>query len=349
MELLENTFGEVEGKTVHTYTLINGNGMRLTCLDFGCIVTEISVPDREGRLENVVLSYPRIEDYIQRKSYFGAIIGRVAGRIGGSRFELDGKTYRLPANEGKNHLHGGMKGFHERFWKAKPFQTGKGAGVEFTYFSPDGEEGYPGNLQVKVRYTLDDENRWTVEYEGVSDRTTLLNMTNHSYFNLSGDAKRDILGHRLTIKSDRYLKLAEDLLPTGELADVTGTVFDFRQGRLLNDGAKSRDPQNILAGGGYDHPFVLTEHFNHEIILEEDVSGRSLTVETDRPAVIVYTANGMDGSARLASGVPAKKHIGVCLETQSHPDATNHPHFPSIVLKGGETYRAKTIYRFDIK
>jgi aldose 1-epimerase len=295
----------------------------------------------------VVLGFESIEDYEKHSPYFGAVVGRVAGRIKGGTFTLEGTTYHVTKNENSNHLHGGHKGFSHVFWDTQAIKKEDSVSIEFFYRSPDGEEGYPGNLEMKMVYTLDDENRLTIAYHGKSDRTTPVNVTNHTYFNLSGNLKRDILDHVLTMKSSRFLELETSLLPTGRFLNVEGTPFDFRGGRRLADGIMSDHDQIRLAGNGYDHPFLLDRHFDQEIVLCDERSGRKLVVETDQPGVVLYTANQLDGDFMIR-GVPARKYLGLCLETQGLPDAVHHPHFPSIVLEKGKVYQAKTTYIFSV-
>lgn len=345
MKVTTAPFGELDGQPVIAYTLKNRQGFEVTCLNYGCIITRIMAPDADGRFENVVLGFDRMEDYIKHSPYFGAIVGRVAGRIKDGRFELAGEAFQLPQNEGTTHLHGGNKGFSWRIWNSKIIEKEGAVGVEFRYTSPDGEEGYPGRVDMTVVYWLTEDNVLTIAYEGVTDRPTLLNVTNHSYFNLSGDAKRDVLHHVLTMKSDRFLELDASLLPTGRMLDVAGTPFDFRAGRYLEDGVKSTHEQNRLVGHGYDHPFVLSDNRNREIVLTDEESGRKLIVETDEPGVVLYTSNQLKGDFKVW-GKPVRPYLGVCLETQHLPDAVHHPEFPSIVLTPGEIYRSTTRYAF---
>ncbi|MDQ0256774.1 aldose 1-epimerase [Evansella vedderi] len=346
MQVSKEKFGELNGETITAFTLKNDAGFELTSIDYGCIITKMLVPDAKGTVENVVLGLDSIEEYEKYSPYFGATIGRVAGRIGGATFQLDGETYELPVNDGNNHLHGGHKGFDRVIWDTKVIEEKDYVGLEFTYFSPDGEEGYPGNLNVKVTYTLNNDNVFKIAYEGNSDKNTLLNLTNHTYFNLSGNLKRDILKHVLTMKSDRFIELNDELIPTGELLDVQDTVFDFRDGRVIQDGTTSTYKQNILAGQGYDHPFVLNSNHDREIVLEDRESGRNLVIETDEPCVVLYTGNQLTEDFEI-SGVKSKKYLGLCLETQKHPDAINQPNFPSIVLEKGKTYKSETTYSFN--
>lgn len=337
-------FGELDGKSVYAFHLKNKNGMELTCIEYGCIITTIKVPDKNGTFENVVLGFDDLEEYQKHSPYFGAVIGRVAGRIANGTFELDGKTYSLAQNNKNNHLHGGRKGFDKVIWKGTVIENQ--SSVEFFYISPDGEEGYPGTLELKVTYTLNDQNELVIDYYGVSDQKTIVNMTNHTYFNLSGDLKRDILEHELTLKSDQFLSLNEGLIPTGELTNVEDTVFDFQAGRKVKEGISSSHEQNILAGNGYDHPFLLNKNGDQEIILVDEESGRKLVIETDEPSVVFYSGNQMNPRFNIR-GVQAGKYLGLCLETQGLPDAINHPQFPSIVLEKGEEYRRKTTYSFS--
>ncbi len=346
MKAVREKFAELDGRTVSIFTLVNRQGMEVSCLDYGCIITKILVPDRDGRMENVVLGFDTLEEYQQHSPYFGAVCGRHAGRIAGGEFELNGKTYKLGKNNGGNNLHGGVEGFDKKLWDAEVTEGRDSASVIFRYVSKDGEEGYPGNLEMKVTYTLNDRNELEISYEGTSDEDTIVNVTNHSYFNLSGDLKRDILDHELTLKSDRFAELNEALIPTGELLPVDGTVFDFTKGRKLKDGNTSDNPQNIRVGSGYDHPFLLAENENEEITLYDAESGRRLVVETDQPAVVLYTGNTLEGPFSIR-GVTAANHLGVCLETQGLPDAVHHPEFPSCILKAGESFRSVTAFKFS--
>lgn len=347
MNITTKRFGQFEGEEVLAYTLENDLGMKLTCLNLGCIVTEIITPDQNGNLENVVLGFDNVEDYLKNKSYFGAIVGRVAGRISRSEFELNGKNYQLNANEGLNHLHGGLKGLNERLWETNLINEDDYVGVQFTYRSKDGEEGYPGNLDISVTYSLNNKNEWTASYTGTTDMATLLNMTNHSYFNLTGNLKNTIVNHQLKINSSQFLELKDELLPTGELLDVSGTVFDFRNGRPVIEGIVSQHPQNLLAGKGYDHPFVLD---HNEIELACPDSGRVLNIVTDQPCVVFYSGNQLDGNDfSFKEGVKTRNYLGMCLETQGFPDAIHHSHFPSIVLKPNESYKAETTYKFSVR
>jgi aldose 1-epimerase len=345
MKVLQQQFDELDGNIVYSFTLKNNKGFEVTCLNYGCIITKILMPDASGKIENIVLGFDTVEEYLNNSPYFGAVVGRVAGRIKNGEFELDGKTYQVTKNEKNNHLHGGVKGFSHVIWNTNIIEEENLAGVEFYFTSADGEEGYPGKLDMKVVYTIDDDNQLKITYQGQSDQTTLLNVTNHTYFNLSGDLKRDILNHTLKIKSDRFLELDEALLPTGEILDTDNTPFDFRHGRPIEDGVHSQHVQNHIAGQGYDHPFLLNENHNQEIVLNDEESGREVMIETDEPCVVLYTSNQL-GDDFTIRDVSSRRYLGLCLETQGLPDAIHHPHFPSCVLKEGETYHSETKYAF---
>lgn len=344
MNITESIFGELNGHKIKSYTISNDHGMSVSCIEYGGIITGISVPDREGNIENVVLGFDTLEEYINHSPFFGAIIGRVAGRVAGSAFTLDGTVYQLPKNDGEHQLHGGTGGFHQVIWDSAAEKGLNEANIRFSYVSPDGEEGYPGTLKVTVSYTLNNENELVINYEAISDEKTIINLTNHTYFNLSGDLKRDILEHEVTIKSDHFLELDETLIPTGEFIHVENTPFDFRAGKKIKEGVNSGHQQNLLAGGGYDHPFLLNKG---EMTVADSVSGRKLAVETDRPSVVLYTAN-MLGNDFQIRGVQSKRHLGLCLETQCPPDAVHHEHFPSIVLEKNEIYKTSTNFKFHV-
>lgn len=348
MRIIQEEFGKVDNQLVEVFTLINDQGVEIACLNYGCIITKIITPDNKGNYENIVLGFDNLDGYRKYAPYFGAVIGRVAGRIKAGHFELNGKTYTLPKNENNNHLHGGFKGFNDVVWDAAVIEEGHEIGVRFSYTSPDGEEGYPGNIQVQVVYTLNNDNELCVRYYGKSDQTTLLNLTNHTYFNLSGNLKRNVLEHSLQMKSDRFLQLDEELLPTGDILDVTNTPFDFREGRVIREGIISNHPQIELAGQGYDHPFFLNANRDNEIVLQDLESGRTLTIETDEVGVVLYTGNQLTDDYEIYD-VPSQKYLGLCLETQGMPDAIHHPHLPSCILEKDKEYRSVTKYKFTVK
>jgi aldose 1-epimerase len=343
MNVSNKNIGVVDHQTVKAFTLMNDHGIEITVLNYGCTITKIMTPDRNGEFENIVLGYDTLEDYLNHRSYFGCIVGRVAGRIAGATFSLDGKTYTLAANDNGNNLHSGVKSFSHVVWEAKPIKDEKYVGVHFFYRSPDGEEGFPGNVEMNVTYLLTNENELIIRYKGTTDQKTILNVTNHSYFNLSGDLKRDILHHSLKMNSSQYVELNNELLPTGNLIDVDNSPFDFRIERLIQDGVNSNHPQNKLVGAGYDHPFVLRD--DKEIVLTDKESGRTLTIQTNEVGVVLYTGNMLPNDTWIR-GKKSRKYLGLCLETQGLPDAIHHPHFPSIVLNEGEVYQSETRYIF---
>lgn len=347
MKIIQREFGSIHDGVITSTTLVNDHGMEVTSINYGCIITNIMVPDQNGQMENVVLGFDTIEDYEKHSPYFGAVIGRVAGRIKGGTFELDGAPYQLEKNNMGNALHGGKKGFDKKVWEVDVKSEDEESSVVYRSISQDGEEGYPGNVEIKVTYCLSNANELTISYEAVSDKKTLLNVTNHSYFNLSGDLKRDILNHALKVKSDSFLGLDDELIPTGEVLSVANTSFDFRESRMIQDGVSSSHDQNILAGNGYDHPFLLSENGNQEIVLSDEGSGRVLTIETDQPAVVLYTGNQLSSNFEIR-GVQSQKYLGICLETQGLPDSIHHPHFPTNILEKGDVFRSKTIYKFGL-
>ena len=345
MNLIQEKFAELDGQTITTFTMINDQGMEVSTIDYGCTITRIVVPDRNGTLENVVLGFDTIEEYQQHSPYFGAVVGRHAGRIANAEFTLEGTTYHLEKNNNGNHLHGGIKGFDKVIWNTEVVEEKDSLTLVFTYLSKDGEEGYPGNLKMKISYTLNNDNELQISYEGVSDQKTVVNVTSHSYFNLSGNLKRDVLNHKLTLKSNRFLELDEELIPTGEILSVENTSFDFRSGRKIMEGTDTNDRQNIIAGNGYDHPFLLTDNHNKEIYLFDDESGRGLIIETNQPAVVLYTGNQLADDFSIR-GIKSRKYLGLCLETQGLPDSLNHPHFPSAILEKDQGYHSVTKYIF---
>lgn len=342
--MMEYIFGTLEDPEIMYHTVVNDAGMSVTAINYGCTITSIMIPDSEGNMENVVLGFDTFDEYIKHSPFFGCTVGRVAGRISNGSFEMDGQAYQLTQNEGSNHHHGGIKGLDKYIWDASVEQYGEESiSIVFSTTSKDGLEGYPGNIQLKVYYTLNQQNELEIRMEGISDKKTIINLTNHTYFNLSGNLKRDILDHQLTIDSDHFLELNKELLPTGKLVSVQDTVFDFREGRVIQDGVNSNHEQNILAGHGYDHPFVL----DGEVKLFDNESGRVVTIETNQPSVVLYTANhlGTDYSIR---GVQSRPHLGLCLETQGYPDAVNHEQFPSIVVEKDELYQSITRLKFEV-
>jgi aldose 1-epimerase len=334
-------FGTLEdGTPVELYTLTNTNGMEVKITNYGGTVTSIVVPDKDGNMENVVLGFDSLDKYLAGTPFFGAIIGRYGNRIGDAQFTLDGETYQLNANDGENHLHGGTVGYDKVMWDAEPVE---GNGVKFTYLSEDGEEGYPGNLDITVVYTLTEDNGLKIDYTATTDKATPVNLTNHSYFNLSGDPESMILDHELMIDADGYTPVDAGLIPTGEIADVEGTAFDFTE--PFEIGARIEE-----VPGGYDHNFVLNESSEEMPVvatLKDPESGRVMEILTKEPGLQFYSGNFLDGSLTGPNGESYVKYAALCLETQHFPDSPNIPEFPSTILEPGETYTTSTIYRFS--
>lgn len=345
MKILDKLFDTYEEEPVIEYTLVNDSEMSVSCLNYGCVITKIIVPDRHGKFENVVLGFQKFEDYLEWSPYFGAVVGRVAGRIKGASFELDGKEYILADNEYPNHLHGGRMGFSSVIWKTEKIEEENAVGLKFFYHSPHGDEGYPGNLETTVTYLLSNKNELSITFEGRTDEKTLVNLTNHSYFNLSGNLKRDCSEHMLQLESDHFLEVDNDFIPTGKMIDTRNTSFDFQHGQRLRSGMNSSHPQNVLVGNGYDHPLVFTKKGENTVLLSDEESGRTLLVTTDQPCVVLYTGNKLEGPFSI-SDVRARNYLGVCLETQGLPDAIHHPEFPTVILNPEEVYYSTTKYRF---
>lgn len=348
------TFGVLEdGREVLEYTLANSAGMSATIINYGATITSLSVADRNGKMEDVVLGYDTLPGYVHGSEYFGAVVGRYGNRIGKGRFELDGQEYQLAVNNGENHLHGGNTGFNKVLWDAEILDDPERPAIRFRYVSPDGEEGYPGTVTLKVTYSLTGNNELRIDYEGVTDKPTILNPTQHSYFNLSGNFTNTVLDHRLTIEADRFTPVDAGLIPTGEFMPVEGTPLDFRQSRTI--GERIDDPFEQLAlGKGYDHNWVLRNYTKPGEIhkaaeLYDPASGRRMTVLTDQPGIQFYSGNFLDGTATGKNGIVYRLRTGLCLETQVFPDAPNKPDFPSATLKPGQVYRQTTIYQFSTR
>jgi len=344
------SFGTMPDQTpVEVFTLTNAHGLEVRAITYGGIITSIRTPDRAGRLDDIVLGFDRLDDYRERSPYFGAIIGRYGNRIARGRFTLGGHAYTLATNDGPNHLHGGLKGFDKAVWHAEPFEKGGDAGVVFTHVSPAGDEGYPGRLNVRVTYTLTAHDELVIDYEATTDRPTPVNLTNHSYFNLAGGG-RDVLGHELAIDADRFTPIDATLIPTGELAPVAGTPFDFRTPMAI--GARIDQPNDQLANGkGYDHNWVLNRTgagLQHAARVVEPTTGRTLDVATTEPGIQFYSGNFLDGTLKGTNGHVYGRRFGFCLETQHFPDSPNHANFPSTILRPGQTYRSKTVFTFGV-
>lgn len=346
MVISKRIFGEDKGNKVYEYTLKNANGVEISCLNYGCTITKMIVPDSKGNYENIVLGFQDFATYQENPIYAGAVVGRVAGRIKSAQFQLEGKTYTLANNNGRNHLHGGQ-GIQKAVWDVETIEEENKVAITFSHTSLDGEDGYPGNLTMKVTYTLTNNNELIIYYQGQTDKATLFNPTNHSYFNLSGNLKQDIAEHCLQINSSRFLELTADLLPTGSLLDVDHTVFDFRKGRKIKEGLQSDSLQNTIVGHGYDHPFVLDSKHNGEIVLTHEESGRRLIIETDTIGVVLYTGNFIPDHLDM-NGVKSRRYLGLCLETQGLPDSIHHANFPSCILNKDEVFSSVTKYTFGV-
>lgn len=337
---------------VDKYILKNEKGMEISIITYGGIITNWTAPDKNGNYNDIVLGFDSIEKYqMPGVPFFGALIGRYGNRIAKAKFSLDGTEYTLAANDGQNHLHGGTKGFDKVVWNASEETTDSTASLVLTYLSKDMEEGYPGNLQTKVTYTLDNNNELTVLYEATTDKKTVVNLTQHTYFNLSGDFSKNILDTEMTINADAYLPVDATLIPTGELRPVAGTPFDFREPKALGKDIEAENEQ-LKRGGGYDHCWVLNNQ-NEGIRLaataHDPQTGRVLKVYSDEPGIQLYTGNFLDGTLPSKQEGNYGHRTGFCLETQHYPDSPNQPEFPSTVLNPGETYKTTTSFKFSTK
>lgn len=344
-------FGKTDdGQQVDLYTLTNAKGMQVAITNFGGTIVSIKVPDKTGNFEDVVLGYDDVSGYQGGKAYLGATIGRYGNRIGKAKFTLDGNTYTLPQNDGVNTLHGGKKGFSQHVWTAKDISGATGEALQLTYLSKDGEEGFPGNLSAKVVFILaKSKNELTIDYSASTDKDTVVNLTNHSYFNLSGKGEGDILGTELTLQASKFTPVDSTLIPTGELRAVKGTPFDFTKSTAI--GARiNQDDEQLKLAGGYDHNWVLDAGQTVSVHLAaqayDPTSGRELEVLTTEPGIQFYTGNFLDGSIHGKGGKVYNKHAAFCLETQHYPDSPNHPKFPTTELKPGERYHTMTVFKF---
>jgi aldose 1-epimerase len=346
----QKPFGTQDGRPITLYTLTNANGVEVDAMNYGGIIVSIRVPDRKGQFADVVLGHENLEGYTPNPPYLGAIVGRYANRIANGSFTLDGKTYTLPKNDGSNTLHGGTeKTFNKVVWDGEPLKGN--SGVTFTYLSKDGDDGWPGNLKVRVTYTLTNANELVIDYEATSDKATPINLSQHSYFNLSGEGNGDILHHELMLNADRFTPVDKNLIPTGELRPVKGTPLDFTQPTRI--GARIDDHyEQLVLGHGYDHNWVVNRKGDGLTLaarVYEPTSGRVLEVSTTQPGVQFYTGNFLDGTVTGKKGHVYKHRYGFCLETQHFPDSPNHPEFPTTTLKPGETFRQKTVFKFSTK
>ncbi len=336
------------GDSVPIYTITNRHGLEVRAIPFGAVIVSIRTPDRDGAFADITLGFDSLAGYEENAPYFGALVGRYANRIARGRFTLDGTTYRLATNNGVNALHGGVRGFNKVLWQASPFEHDSSAGVEMRYTSPDGEEGYPGTLQVRVTYTLTDQDRLEVDYAATTDKATPVNLSQHSYFNLAGEGSGDVLRHVLTISADRFVPVDSTLIPTGELQPVQGTAFDFRTPTPIGARIEAADMQ-LADGHGYDHTFVLNRSDTglvHAVHVAEPTSGRTLDVWTTEPGVQFYTGNFLDGTVQGKNGHAYVRRGGFCLETQHFPDSPNEPRFPPTILRPGEAFQSRTVFGF---
>jgi aldose 1-epimerase len=347
--LTQVPFGRTpDDQLVDIITLRNGNGIEMTVLTYGGIIMSLRTPDRTGALDDIVLGFDDLTSYLEKSPYFGCLIGRYGNRIAKGRFSLDGRAYTLATNNGANHLHGGVKGWDKAVWAFDAFQHADGVGVVLTHTSKDGDEGYPGTVKAKVTYTLTEKNDLVVDYEATTDKATVINLTQHSYFNLAGAKANDILGHELMLNAAQYTPVDDTLIPTGQIAPVEGTPFDFRKSTAI--GARINDKNEQLARGkGYDHNFVLTRTapgLAEAARVVEPITGRTMTIATTEPGIQFYSGNFLDGTLTGKGGRVYPHRSGFCLETQHYPDSPNHPNFPSTTLKPGETYKTQTVFTF---
>ncbi|NLW84301.1 MAG: galactose mutarotase [Phycisphaerae bacterium] len=349
MNISQSPFGTTpDGQQVSLYTLTNANGAVAKITTYGGIVTELWMPDRSGVLGDIVLGFDTLEDYIKGSPYFGCIVGRYGNRIGKGTFTLDGTPYTLAVNDGENHLHGGLKGFDKVVWQAEPVKGQDGVGLKLHYRSKDMEEGYPGNLDVTVVYTLTNANELRIDYTATTDKPTHCNLTHHGYFNLAGQGEGDILGHQLCLNADRFTPVDAGLIPSGQIRSVKGTPMDFSQPTAIGHRIDA-DNDQIRHGGGYDHNWVLNKN-GSELSLAaramEPTSGRVMEVWTNEPGVQFYSGNSLDDTLTGKGGKVYHRRYGFCLETQHFPDTPNQPDFPSTVLRPGQTYQTTTLHKF---
>jgi len=349
----KRSFGNTpEGAAIDLYVLKNKNGVEADVITFGATLVSLKTPDRSGNMADVVLGYKDLDGYVNDKAYLGATVGRYANRVANGKFTLDGKTYELPKNDGPNTLHGGLKGFNKRLWAAHEVSSPNGQAVRFSYVSKDGEEGFPGNLKVDVTYSLSNDNALRIEYAATTDKTTVVNLTNHAYFNLAGEGSGDILGHELTLHANRFTPVSSTLIPTGESRAVKGTPFDFTTVHSIGERI-DQDDEQLKFGKGYDHNWVLNGGKGAAPALAAEAhdpkSGRVLQVATTEPGIQLYTGNFLDGTIQGKSGAAYNRRNAFCLETQHFPDSPNHPDFPSTVLKPGQRFHSVTIYKFSAR
>jgi aldose 1-epimerase len=345
-------FGEADGQAVEKYTLSNTNGMAVSILTYGATVQSITVPDRDGNSANVALGFDNLDSYMTESPYFGAIVGRYANRINDGTFTLDGETYELAINNDPNTLHGGDEGFDNQVWTATAGDGADGPSLQFAYTSPDGEEGYPGTLEVTVTYTLTDANELRIDYHATTDAPTVVNLSNHTYFNLAGEGSGAVYAHQLQLNAANFTPVDETLIPTGEIAPVAGTAFDFTAPHLIGERIRDASDPQIMIGLGYDHNFVLDRESPDDTslveaaVVSEPTTGRTMTVTTTEPGIQFYSGNFLNGAISGPSGQAYRQGDGFCLETQHFPDSPNQPGFPSTELRPGEEFTSTTVYSF---
>ena len=352
MVIEKSKFGKLDdGSAIDKYVMTNKNGMEVSVISYGGRIVSLKVPDKNGKLENVTLGFDNIEDYVSENPFFGALVGRYGNRIAKGNFNIDDTQYTLVTNNGENHLHGGTVGFDKIVWAVQPIEGADESKLELRYVSKDGEEGYPGNLEVTVLYTLNNKNELKVDYTAITDKPTVVNLTQHSYFNLSGDFSKDILNHEVTLHADSFIPVDDGLIPTGEIKGVEGTPFDFTQAKAIGRDIDMEN-QQLKRGGGYDHCWVLNGEkgkLRQVASAYDPASGRLMEVLTTEPAIQFYTGNFLDGSLQNPKGGSYGHRSGFCLETQHYPDSPNQPEFPSTRLNPGETYNTTTVFKFSAK
>lgn len=348
MNLTSRAFGTTpDGSTVSLFTLTNNHGLEVSITNYGGAITSLKVPDRKGDIGDIVLGYETLEEYVKNPRYLGCLVGRHANRLGLGKFTLNGVNYQLAQNNGANHLHGGPKGFDKKVWQAEPKQNDYSVALHLSYISADGEENYPGTLRADVKYVVTNRNELRIEYSATTDQDTIVNLTNHSYFNLAGHG--DILDHVLTINADSFTPVSKDLIPTGEIRSVDNTPMDFREPKTIGSEINSTYEQ-LGFTGGYDHNFVFKLHGNSMIFaarVHEPSTGRKVEVFTTQPGMQFYSGNFLDGSLTGKGGTVYNKYAGFCLETQHFPDSPNHDNFPPTVLRAGDTYDQVTVFQFS--
>ncbi|MBK8947159.1 MAG: galactose mutarotase [Ignavibacteriae bacterium] len=351
-EKSNSLFGKLsDGREVNMFTLKNKNGAEVKIIEFGATVTSLKVPDKNGKIEDVVLGYDKLEDYINGTSYFGAIVGRYGNRIGKGKFNLNEDDFQLSINDGENHLHGGKIGFNKVLWIGETLQSSEGESVKLTYVSPDGEEGYPGTANISIMYTLTESNELKIEYSATTDKTTIMNPTHHSYFNLSGNFQNTILDHELMMDADFFTPVDKGLITTGELVKVENTPMDFKVPTKIGKNINAEYEQ-LIFGKGYDHNWVLNNYdgsLKNVASLYDSTSGRLMEILTDQPGLQFYSGNFLNGTSIGKNGEKYNFRTGLCLETQKFPDSPNKANFPSVTLNPGEVYNQITIYKFSVK